>query len=49
MKSLDNREYTGVLGIVTLKAPNFNTKFDIQGFFPAILGKGPWPKLGKSD
>ena len=19
------------------------------GIFPAILGKGPWPKLGKSD
>ena len=22
---------------------------NIQGLFPAILGKGPWPKLGKND
>ena len=29
MKSLDNIENTGVLGIVTLIAPNFNINFDI--------------------
>ena len=25
------------------------TKYQISGLFPTILGKGPWPKLGKND
>ena len=28
---------------------NLNQHMRISGLFPAILGKGPWPKLEKND
>ena len=27
----------------------FEPNKDTSGLFPAILGKGPWPKLGKNE
>ena len=37
-----------ITSLTTLTTP-YMMLTGIQGFFPAILGKGPLPKLGKND
>ena len=31
------------------QAGGFESMRALTGLFPAFLGKGPWPKLGKND
>ena len=45
------RDWTILVHLLFSEKENHKVYCDISkpGLFPAILGKGPWPKLGKND